>query len=205
MYIIDRLKRRKTGFTFIEIVFVVSLVAVVSFAVYSVFSQGINIWQRLAQEAKTDEINIFCERISTELRNSFLFTGIDFTGTEYSISFPGLVLSRLSSGESQEMTVGRINYSFDIQDKVLNRRQSDYSQVFQLKYTPWRQVLSGVKNLKFKYYYYNPKQGLYLWKDLWEGPKEVTALPLAVRVEIGFDKDVRIKTVTRTITIPAGG
>lgn len=205
MYIIDRLKRRKTGFTFIEIVFVVSLVAVVSFAVYSVFSQGINIWQRLAQEAKTDEINIFCERISTELRNSFLFTGIDFTGTEYSISFPGLVLSRLSSGESQEMTVGRINYSFDIQDKVLNRRQSDYSQVFQLKYTPWRQVLSGVKNLKFKYYYYDPKQELYLWKDFWEGPKEVTALPLAVRVEIGFDKDVRIKTVTRTITIPAGG
>lgn len=202
---IIRKRRQKYGFTFIELTFVVSLMAIVSLAVYSVFSQGINIWQRLTQDVKTEEINIFCEKISFELRNSFKFSGIDFIGREDSISFPALVTSQTEAGQEQEVDIGRIDYSFNFQDKTLERKQANHSQLYQEKSTALRPVLSDVRSLNFQYYYYDPDEEIYLWKTIWQGDEEIADLPLAVRINIDFYEEARDKGITRTITIPAGG
>ncbi len=120
----------RAGFTLIEILFVMAILSIVSLAVYSSFDSGIKIWQRLNKDAPAEDLNIFLEKISDDLRNSFKFTGIEFVGRDKSISFATLVLTELGQRD-RGLIVGEVGYGFDEERETLNRWYADYSRVYQ--------------------------------------------------------------------------
>lgn len=195
-----------TGFTLIETIIATAIFSIIALAVYSTFSQGVKLWQRLTQQTPASELNMVFEKMSFDLRNSFEFTGINFVGGEDNIAFATLVLTA-NEDKQKALSLGEVGYFFDAQTGSLNRQQRNYSQVYQNKSTLLRQMMNNVKSLSFQYYYYNPVQETYIWKDNWrveEGEKE-RSIPLAVRIRLEFDENTKEEEVTRTITIPAGG
>lgn len=201
----DKRKQRE-GLTLIEIMLAVTILSVIALAIYSTFSQGIKLWQRLTQRTPASELNMVFEKMSSDLRNSFGFSGINFVGAKDNISFAALTLAAMGE-QTKALSIGEVSYFFDAQTESLDRRQRNYSQLYQNKPTSLRQMVSNVKSLSFQYYYYDSKQETYIWKDNWqveEGEKE-RRIPLAVRIRLKFDENTKEEKVTRTITIPAGG
>ena len=101
----------KNGFTLIELVLVTAILAVIGMAVYGTFSNGINIWKKVTEDSVVEDVNLFFEKISVDLRNSFKLTGIRFKGERTRISFPSRI--KYSGKDGIENTIGQISYSLD--------------------------------------------------------------------------------------------
>ena len=195
-------KVKPAGFTLIETLLVVAISSVIALAIYSTFNSGLKIWQRLTKKEQASDLNIFFEKISYDLRNSFKFSGIKFVGKQDSIGFASLVMTQIGQ-QQMALGVGQAGWCFDAQTESLNRWQLNYSELYQDKPVHLRQILNNVKMLSFRYYYYDPEEEAYMWKDLWVENEE--GIPLAVRIKMEFGKDDECKEVTRTVAIPAGG
>ena len=75
------------GFTLIELVLVTAILGVIGMAVYGTFSNGINIWKQVTEDSAAEDITLFFEKISFDLRNSFKLTGIRFKGEKTQLAF----------------------------------------------------------------------------------------------------------------------
>ena len=198
----------KTAFTFIEMLFVTALLSIVGVSLYSALSNGVRIWQRITQESAAENINIFFEKLSFDLRNSFSFSFVEFEGDENEIIFPAIVQSVERSKIVQG--IGRISYSFDREQKTLNKKQSNFSQIYQNKFGFPQMLVNRIEKVRFQYYYYDSRKNDYFWISTWpeedisfdENKKEI--YPLAVRIEIEALDDHLKRKFTRTISIPAG-
>lgn len=178
------------GVTLIETLLVTVLVAVVSLSMYALFNNGIKIWQRANQETPEEDVAIFLEKITYDLRNTFNFSKVRFAGTRDEIRLAAIVNS----------AVGEIIYSFDARRGVCNREQRDYSQSYEDEPGYMRGLLINAKSLNFRYYFYDDEKKEYLWQDEWleEG------LPLAVNVNLELNSGAKDYIFTKTISIPAG-
>jgi prepilin-type N-terminal cleavage/methylation domain-containing protein len=189
------------GFTFIEMLIVTMMLALVSLAIYATFSNGIKIWHKVNLPTPEEDVNIFFDKFSSDLRNCFKFTGIYFSGTKDALEFATLV----SSPQLQIRTVGKVIYSYTMEDSLLAREARDYSQMYTDTQGTVAQSMKNVKAVRFRYYYYDTGYKEYRWLDEW--PKDETskeALPLAVRVELEIGDGVQARTFTKTVSIPAG-
>ena len=75
-------KIKPAGFTLIETLLVVAISSVIALTIYSTFNSGLKIWQRLTKKEQASDLNIFFEKISYDLRNSFKFSDIKFVGEQ---------------------------------------------------------------------------------------------------------------------------
>ncbi len=190
-------KQNRAGVTFIELLIVSAMLSVLSFAVYATFNNGIKAWQKINHELPEQNINIFFDKFTSDLKNCFNFSNICFLGSENKIEFAGLVpSSRLNT-----TTVGKIGYVYDSNSGILARELSDYSQIYNAEKGAIRKMLGDVKSLKFSYYFYDAEKQDYLWRQEWVGQK----MPLAARVELEEEHDKQISEFTRTVTIPVSG
>lgn len=190
---------RRFGFTLIEMLIVTAIISVVALAIYATLNNGIKIWQKVNRQLPEEDLNIFFDKFSLDLRNSFKFSGINFSGTIDKLEFSTLV----NSMRLQKRTVGKLIYAYEPQNQILNRYQVDFAGVYsgESNASP-QQSLRNVRTLKFQYYLYDEQNKVYLWQDEY-GHKE--GLPLAVKVELEFDDGKEIKKFTRTISIPTTG
>lgn len=197
--------RINKGFTLIETIITAAIFSIIALAVYSTFSQGVRLWQRLTQQTPAFGVNIVLEKMSADLRNSFKFSGIDFTGRGSDISFATLIVTS-NSDKQKILSLGEVGYSFDSQAGSLNRQQRNYSQIYQGKPALPRQILDNVESLSFQYYYYDSSQKVYIWGNNWQGGEEEEkgSVPLAVRIKLKFDKSTKEEGIVRTVTIPVG-
>jgi len=78
------------AFTLIEFLIVISIMAVLGAAVLSIFSGGINVYKRV-KELGTEEMQalLSLEEVEMDLRNTFVISGINFTGEAKEITFSG--------------------------------------------------------------------------------------------------------------------
>lgn len=187
-------RKSSFGFTFIELILVITLLSVVSLAMFAVFNNGIKIWQRINKQLPQEDIAIFLDKFNRDLRNSFEFEGIKFTGGRQEISFATLVSSRQLGCR----TVGRVTYSYQPFEARLSRRQDDFSQAFSSQENEFSQPLNNIKSLKFQYYFYNQDAKEYLWLDDWGKD----SLPLAVRIELETGDTGQIRKFTQTVGLP---
>jgi len=189
---------RRRGFTLIEMLIVTAIISVVALAIYATLNNGITIWQKVNRQLPEEDLNIFFDKFSLDLRNSFKFTGINFSGTIDTLEFPTLVESR----RLQKRTVGKVIYAYEPATRTLNRYQLDFAGVYSDESNASsQQSLRNVRALKFQYYLYDEQNKVYLWQDEWS--KE--DLPLAVKVELEFDDGKEIKKFTKTVGIPISG
>jgi hypothetical protein len=186
---------RKPGVTFVELLIVVSMLSMLSLAIYATCNNGIKIWQKINQGIPEEKLNIFFDKFNSDLRNCFKFSNIAFLGQDGKIEFAALVYNP----REQVTTVGKVRYSYDQTSGIVTREQIGYSQIFNAEGGTHRQLLKNVTSLKFHYYFYDAQKKEYLWQDAWEGD----TMPLAARVELEVAYDNRIGTFTRTVTIPA--
>ena len=190
---------RRPGFTLIEMLIVTAILSVVALAVFATLNNGIKIWQKVNRQLPEEDLNIFFDKFAHDVKNTFKFTGIIFSGTIEKVEFPTLV----NSLRLQKRTVGKLIYAYEPETRILNRYQVDFAGVYsgESKASP-QQTLKNVRALKFQYYLYNEQNKVYLWQDEY-GYKE--GLPLAVRVELEFDDGAEIKKFTKTVSIPTSG
>lgn len=185
------------GFTLIEMLIVTGILAVISLAIYANFNNGMRIRQKVNKRLPEEGLNIFFAKFAFDLRNSFRFSGIDFSGTKNNLEFAALI----NSLRLQKKTVGKLIYVYDSQTRILDRKQSDFACVYGGESGTVRQQLGNVRSLRFQYYFYDEQKKEYLWQDEWlkEG------LPLAVRIELELDDGTEIKKFIKTAGIPSGG
>ena len=193
----NSIRYTKIGFTLVELLLVLAMLSIVSLAVYATFNSGIKIWQRINTEIPEEDLDIFFYKFSSDLRNSFKFTGIDFLGEQDKVAFSTLV----DSQRLKKRTIGQVIYSYDFLAEILNREERDFSQIYSDESNIAAQSLRNIKSLKFQYYSYDKEKKEYLWNDEWQ-KKE---LPLAIWIVLEFDDSTLAIMFTKTASIPAGG
>ncbi len=189
---LNRNNRNKEGFTLIEVVIVTAMAAVISLALYSTLSNGLRIWKKVNDSSVEEDIGFFLARMNTDVRNSFVFKTIPFTGTAEHVDIPTLVMFP----QSHAKTIGKVVYAFDPYAHTLTRRSWDYSRISREAQGAAAQSLQSVKRAGFQYYYYDPEKKDYLWVQEWQRK----SLPVAVRVEIELNG--REGITARTMRIP---
>jgi Tfp pilus assembly protein PilE len=186
----------KKSFTLIELLLVSVLLSVVSLAMYAVFNNGIKIWQRINKRLPQEDVSIFFDKFSRDLKNSIKFSSIKFSGRETTLEFAALI----NSPRLQKTTVGRVAYSYDPQTGVLNRQQDDYSQIYSASGEgSLVQSLNNIKSVKFQYCIFYAETKEYLWREEWT--KE--DIPLAVKIELEIEDGSQIRKFIQTVGIPA--
>lgn len=195
------------GFTFVEMLLATVMVSLIAVALYVMLANGIKVWEVVNQESSQIDINIFVERISEELKNSFDFKNIVFYGEKNILSFPAkLNVPERENGFMQG--VGKVQYSYDSRTKTLSRQQFDYQQLCAGEKAEPQMLVKKLDSFLFKYYFYDEEKKDFFWTNIWPPPelKSNTILfPLAVRIEMSFKENNTVKTYQRTISIPAGG
>lgn len=187
-------KGNKRGFTLIELLIVTVLLAVVSLAIYATFNNGIKIWQKINEYVFQEDLGIFFEEFTVDLRNAFKSKQFDFLGDKEKFEFITLVKSQAMN----KTTVGKVAYLYDPQSKTIARSSSDFSQLYEGRSAGAKQLAGNVESLKFLYYFYNQETKEYLWLDEWaqEG------LPLAIRSELSLNTGGQKEEFVKTVSIP---
>ena len=191
------LRSPKTGFTLTEILLVSVVLSIIGLSVYSAFNNGIKIWRRVVRNVTQEDISIFFDRISNDLRNTLRYKDIQFEGNQERIAFPALIVSQEQNVFKTE--VGRVTYYLE-KDSV-NRQQANYSQLYQNINPPDRKLVNNLETLSFQYYYYDSEMQSYYWENEW---KEKESLPLAVKIKVEFYDNGIKNNLTRTVYIPVG-
>jgi prepilin-type N-terminal cleavage/methylation domain-containing protein len=174
-------KQRIQGFTLVEVLIVTLILSVISLAIFSTFSNGLKIYNRINSEFTFEDLVIFCDRFGQDLRNSLNYTGINFTGKDDEMEFAGI----LNSPRMQKRTVSGIKYAFDPSKELITRFANDYSSVYSQEEESIRHSLGKVKSCMFSYYYFDNQTREFAW------------------LELEFKDNPEVK-LTRTFNIPVG-
>ena len=195
-------KSNRRGFTLIEILLTVSLFSICSLAIYNVFSSGVRIWARAEHFAVEEDVSIFLDKLSEDLRNSFYYTGIKFIGTQSRLTIPTFVttLADERSFLAQEELVtqiGSVRYYFDYEAHSILRAQANYAQALDVHFPEGKVLVRSVNSLRFIYYMPGGK-GVQPYSKINE------VIPSGVYVEIKYNDGHSEQMMDRFIAIPTG-
>ena len=165
-----RIFRCRQGFTMIELLITACLIALLSAAVFSALMRGMDVWKRVRFIDRTeDDMRLRLEKFSREIRTTFNFTSIAFTGEKDKITFSTTI--HLPDAEGLPIDhIGKVTYLYRPEEKILYRRQEDYSELFQPPKAPFEQFIAPVEEAVFEFYAFNPAQKKYDWKEKWNEP-----------------------------------
>ena len=206
-----RRKKNEAGFTLIEWLIAISLIAIVGLAIYGIFDSGIKVMQRIIRPVPGEDLNIFFEKLSQDLQNAFHYTDIRFKGEPEKVVFAASIQNQPGLGGDQG--IGEVIYTYDQRGLAIFRQQKNVSELYeekarkaekgnQLQGTP---VLNHILSLRFQYYGFVPEDKEFFWLDNWEEVDQKMGLPFALRVEIVFEEEGAKQHFVRAITIPVSG
>ena len=187
---------RNRSFTFIEVCLVAMMISITSLAIYSSFKAGTKIWQMVSSGNPQTDACIFLDKLSSDLRNCFIYSSIVPVGKKNELSF-GLMQEGRS--DSQDFCgFGRVLYSYDAQNKLVFRSYKSFNQILQDSQPgSGSLMLKNISSLEFSYYY---KEGGGIWKENFIG-----VFPCAVKVGISFVSNNRMLTLTKIVPIYISG
>lgn len=182
IYLDTKKRRRIRAFSLVELLIAVSIFAVVSVAIYSTFSSGLNVLRRVKDVDLAQQSFILKqERFHKELRQTIVLRKPLFLGTKDRVSFGAIV----------DEYPCRLTYYFDSSSQSLMRNCDKLADIItsagkidkELKTKP-AVFINKVKELNFSYLYLDLKKNIYQWEEEWKQD----FLPLAVKIEISTDK-----------------
>ncbi len=194
--------RKKFGFTLIEILLTVSLFSLCSFAIYKVFAGGVKLWARSQYFAVEEDVAIFLDKFSEDLRNSFYYTGINFKGMQGQLTVPAFVTTQadersMDADQGPVTQIGAVKYYYDYETHTIHRAQANYSQALKGSFADDRVLVKAVTGLRF-IYYIPGAEGV----DPYTKMEDV--IPSAVYVEIKYNDGRSEQQTGRFISIPVG-
>lgn len=191
------MRKINNGFTLIELLIAASIAAILGLAIVATFAAGFKTYSKLKDNtlAQADVLLSF-GKIEKDLRNTFHFNGINFTGDTRSISFAGFIDSNFS--------IGRISYLFNTNGGSLIKTEQPYSYALLDNSTEDvdSKIIVSLKNMVFSYYYLNPMTNQYGWYDSFDNPGGV---PMQVRIKAVFQEGNEDFEQEKTILIPISG
>lgn len=189
-------RKERTGFTLVELLVVAFMLVGVSLAVYSTLSNGIRIWRRVTQIAPEEELNIFFDKFSRDIRNSIRSANIAFSADSQMVKFASLVSSQ-NLGVSAP---GEVSYAYNGYALSVSRTERDASDIFSERKGVTREVLKGADAFRLSYYNYDNQTKEHVWDE----EAKLGSIPLAVRIELEFKDAEKNRKFTYTSDIPVG-
>lgn len=200
------------GFTLIEALLAVTLVAVISLSAVSVFSLGLQIWKRTRQMNRLERKAVLAlEKMGADLRSAVRFTQvqdtfsiqsktkIEFKGTPVQIMIPAVLLPQSPSDLGG---YARKTYRWDSAKRELCRSTEKASDLYR-KSVPSCDVIAGnVTKFRIHYRLSSGFSGSYSWYDNWDG---TGGLPLGIEIEMEVSPETGTekKIFKRLIVIPS--
>lgn len=198
----DRISQKKfiQGITLIELLLVVSLMAGISLTLYNAFSAGLKIWHRHQKLVVEENIAIFFDKLSHDLRNVYYYSLIAAEGSYDHFSFPAIILTvkddRLQKEEVDYVEqLGKVKYSFRLLDKTIYRQKAGYSDALNKSFGPGEPIAKGIDRLTFKYVY-RGEEGETLSDTVLE------TLPSSIEVKVTFTSNEQQKSLRKFIDLP---
>ena len=199
-----RIKFSKQGFTLVELLVIASILAMIAVAVFSTFASGLNVYTRIKtyKRAKIDVL-LSLEKIEKDLRNTFRFSGIDFSGEAKRVDFPGLIKDRDPKG-NEVISLGRVSYYLNTETGSLTKEEQSYFFTIPENSEARDKVkpLAVAEDVNFSYYYFDATTQKYGWKNSWN---KAEGVPTAVKIEINIRNGSETVQVSRSVFIPAAG
>jgi len=180
-------KPSRRGFTFVELLIALTIFSIIAVSVYSVFRVGVKLWRsNSAAFDSSRAARYFFDTAASDMRNAFIYPGMDIAGTSDSFSFMTLVTVGVVDS-SPHVEIARVSYIFDKEAGVVRRKVAGREEGFDETYAKTTEFPSVEGRFNFSYCY-KPKSGevAYEWRDSW-GVKD--KMPRGVRIRSGeFDK-----------------
>ena len=188
--------------TFIELTIVVSLISLLSLAIFNALSNGIKIWNKSNQLVLEEDVSIFFDKLTSDLHNAIIFSKLDFDGGETRFTFPAIikVLPDPNSGlpaDEYVDQIGLVQYYFDVTNRAVYRRQANYGQALKKEFNEPQKLVSSVEKFRFKYVYLTDNEEII-------SNNVLEILPSGLEVEVTFLDQKQEKTMTKIIDILIG-
>lgn len=196
------MNNRHRGFTLTEVLLVSAMFAVISLAVFNAFSNGFKLWARGQHVMVEGDTAIFLDRLSEDLRQTVLISGIPFKGDTSELSFPAIILAPTEGSRVQEgigAQLGAIRYVFDPSQKKIFRYQATYGQALKAQWSDPVEGADLIENITLRYYLAAADHGLDIKTQTEEG------IPVGVMVDVQFLVEGQVFHMRRFLIIPVGG
>lgn len=188
-------KKNRAGFTLIELIVAVSMMAMVAIAVTSALYCGLNVYERVAIHAGSKaDLFIGLEEFERDIRNTFRIAGIGFSGHASRVSFAGL---------TEDGHIGRISYYLDTEKRFFARSEMDYAEAISAISVGNRiKAIGKAEGIALSYLVFDKDTGRYEWRSECE---EEAGPPEKVRIEITFIEGNKAVKLRRTVKVPLSG
>ncbi len=174
---------RKNGFTFIELIVSISILAIIIASIYSAFNTGLRIYKKSSTGQDLQKIRTALLKIDKELKGTFFFSKIPFKGAASEVIF-SLVIVKQNIENTYivsyyaEKDKNRDSYKLIRKEKLFTDNPQDEKEEI-------KDIFSAV-SIRFEYAYKsNDPSKNYEWQEAWG--EEQKALPLAVRISFKID------------------
>lgn len=176
--------RKQRGFTLMEMLLAVTILAMAMASIGTVFSMGLQIWKRTqGGGAPEKKLALAFEKMSVEVRQIPKTLGlkdVEFESKSTEFQFPSYVAGFNSKGEPT-FQYGRVTYKWNASDQELCREVEDAHALYEKNKAECKPLAGKIQKLQFKYWLYDGMAGSFSWKDTWS-LSESKLLPAAVKV-----------------------
>lgn len=182
----------------------VLIISAVGGALYTIFSNGIQVWHRATVSKPSYDINLFFEQMETDLRNFRSSAAVPFKGQNYSFEFDAFSpSSKFAALTTAHSLPARLRYDFQSTKRTASRIVTDYYGILnqQSKPSSERILLQGINRCSFQYFKRVNELQAPSWHSSWSDP----CAPDAVKASVEYFEDGRMRVLTKIISVPAGG
>jgi len=189
----------KSGYTLVEMIVVVTIMAFIGGVLFTIFSQGLNLWNRANTVRPGINVRFFVEKLTDDLRNAVSYESQALLGSKQAIEIRTLRKNR-SQGEVFD-SLQSIRYDFDVKRRSIILRTIGYPDLLMDNKKNVREsvVLEKIKNWNISYYTVDPENHTGSWRSSWLGECQ----PGAIKINIDFD-ETRSRKITTVIPMIAG-
>lgn len=192
----------RRGFTMIEMIISLTLVALTMTVLVALFSGGMRVWQRSECGVRQEQSMLVAfEKMRRDLHQIQPFRLIPFKGSREAMEFPVLLDSQEYAQPVFEP--GRKIFFFDSKTQTLCESEQLFRGMRSSRGNrTCLPVLEQIEKVQFSYLSYNTKAESFSWSSQWS----VAAFPVSIKMELEYEDLCREQKAKKqfTISIPIG-
>lgn len=196
-----RSPQQRIGITLIELLIVISIVSVICLAIYQLINNGVKVWERSLSTVQEENIALFFEKITQDMRNTFIYSTIPIEGFDSRMSFPTLIKDTVQDADTGEDTfieqIGQVEYTFDFNEDCVIRRQWNYGQSMGKEIISGQKVLKDVDQVSFRYIYFKDEGEI-------TTAEAIDVVPSTVEITVKYTDSSGQKVLQKYIDLPVG-